>query len=103
MCMAILCIFSGEWFTKQAYDDLRKEVDWEHNQPRVEIFRSVVFDNSKNSCCGYLGKSEQDFNNFVTNKRQLELSKVNSPMPNGEIIPIYNADAFQGIDLFRIK
>jgi len=55
MCMTILCIFSGEGFTKQAYDDLRKEVDWEHNQPRVEIFRSVVFDNSKNSCCGYLG------------------------------------------------
>ena len=53
--MTFLCIFSEEVFTKQAYDDLRKKVDWEHNQPRVEIFRTVVFDNSKNSSCRYLG------------------------------------------------
>jgi hypothetical protein len=31
--MAILGIFTGDGFTKQKYEELRKEVDWEHKHP----------------------------------------------------------------------
>ena len=28
--MAVLCILSGEGFTKEQYEEIKKEVDWEH-------------------------------------------------------------------------
>jgi hypothetical protein len=31
--MPILAIFTGNNITKQMYETLRKEVDWEHNHP----------------------------------------------------------------------
>ena len=68
MCMAILCIFSGEWFTKQAYDDLRKEVDWEHNQPIREIFHAVKFEKSGDIHVTDMWKLEEYFKYIVDSK-----------------------------------
>jgi hypothetical protein len=31
--MAVLGIFTGQGFTKELYEELRKEVDWENNPP----------------------------------------------------------------------
>ena len=36
--MAILGIFTGEGFTKQIYEELRKEVEWEHDKDTGQIF-----------------------------------------------------------------
>jgi hypothetical protein len=35
--MAILAIFTGNNVTKQMYEALRKEVDWEHNHPAGSV------------------------------------------------------------------
>jgi hypothetical protein len=48
-------------------------------------------------------ESEQDFTNFITNKIKPVMDKNNAPMPKGEIIPIHNANAFQGIESYRVK
>lgn len=101
--MAVLCILSGEGFTKEMYEELRKEVDWEHNQPKGEIFHAIGFDNSGGYHIVDIWESEQDFNNFITNTIKPIMDKMNAPMPKGEIIPIYNANAFQSIDSYRIK
>ena len=47
--MAILAIFTGNGVTKQMYDQLRKEVDWEHKHPKGVIFHSAGFDDSGNN------------------------------------------------------
>ena len=101
--MAVLCILSGERFTKEMYEELRKEVDWEHNQPKGEIFHAIGFDNSGGYHVVDIWESEQDFNNFITNTIKPLMDKMNALMPKGEIIPIYNANAFQSIDSYRIK
>ncbi len=101
--MAVLCILSGEGFTKEKYEELRKEVDWEHNQPKGEIFHAIGFDNSGGYHVVDIWESEQDFNNFVTNTIKPVMDKFNAPMPKGEIIPIHNANAFQGIESYRVK
>ena len=46
--MAILAIVTGDGFTKQMYEQLRKEVDWEHKHPAGVIFHAASFDNSGN-------------------------------------------------------
>ena len=45
--MPVLCILSGNGFTKEMYEELKKEVDWEHNKPKGEIFHAIGFDNSE--------------------------------------------------------
>jgi hypothetical protein len=102
--MAVLCILAGEGFTKEMYEELKKEVDWEHNQPKGEIFQAIGFDNSGNYHVVDIWESEQDFKNFVTNTVKPVMDKIKGSMPTSEIIiPIHNANAFQGIDSFRVK
>ena len=101
--MAVLCKFVGEGFTKEMYEELRKQIDFEHNHPKGEIFHAVAFDNSGKFNVVDIWESEEDFNNFVTNKLKPVLEKINAPMPQGEIIPIYNMNAFQGIDSYKVK
>jgi hypothetical protein len=101
--MAVLCILAGEGFTKEMYEELKKEVDWEHNQPTGEVFHSIGFDNSGGYHVVDIWESEQDFNNFINNKIKPAMDKINAPMPKGEIIQLHSANAFQGIDSYRVK
>ena len=101
--MAILGIFTGEGFTKENYEELRKVVDWEHNRAAGQLFHSADFDNSGNLHVADIWDSEQNLNDFITNRIKPALDKMNVPMPKGEIIPIHNAVAFEGIDSLKVK
>src|ERR1044071_2780469 len=101
--MAVLCKFEDEGFTKEMYEELRKQIDFEHNHPKGEIFHTVGFDNSGKFHVVDIWESEEDFNNFVSSKLKPVLEKINAPMPKGQIVQIYNANAFQGIDSFKVK
>jgi hypothetical protein len=93
----------GDGFTKQIYEHLRKEVDWEHKHPQGAIFHAAGFDNSGNIRVADIWESEQDFNNFVNNRLKPALEKINASMPKGEIVSIYNVNAYQGLDTYRVK
>jgi hypothetical protein len=101
--MAILAIFTGNGFTKQMYEELRKEVDWEHNRPAGVILHSASFDNSGNIRVADIWESEQDLNNYFNNKLKPVMEKINAPLPKGEIFTVHNVNAFQGIDTYRVK
>ena len=101
--MAVLCKFEDEGFTKEMYEELGKQIDFEHNHPKGEIFHAVGFDNSGKFHVVDIWESEEDFNNFVSSKLKPVLEKINAPMPKGQIVQIYNANAFQGIDSFKVK
>ncbi len=47
--MAILAIFTGNNITKQMYETLRKEVNWERNHPAGVILHATGFDESGNN------------------------------------------------------
>lgn len=101
--MAVLGIFNGDGFTKQKYEDLRKEVGWEQNPPAGEIIHAAGLDSSGNIRVVDIWESEQDFNNFVSSRLKPAMEKINLPMPKGELIPIHNVNAFQGIEAYRVK
>jgi hypothetical protein len=46
--MAILAIFRGDNITKQKYESLRKEVDWEHKHPTGLILHVAGLSGSGN-------------------------------------------------------
>lgn len=101
--MAVLGIFNGDGFTKQKYEDLRKEVGWEQNPPAGVIIHAAGLDSSGNIRVADIWESEQDFNNFVSSRLKPAMEKINLPMPKGELIPIHNVNAFQGIESYKVK
>ena len=66
MTMAYLGIFTAEGFTKEKYEELRKEVGWEQNPPAGAIFHAAGFDSSGNIRVADIWESEQEFNNYFT-------------------------------------
>jgi hypothetical protein len=101
--MAILTIFTGDGFTKQMYEELRREVDWEHNLPTGIIFHAAGFDNLGNLRVADIWESEDDLNNYFNNKLKPAMERINAPMPKGEITPIHNVNAYRGIDIYKVK
>jgi hypothetical protein len=65
--MTILGIFKTNAVTKQMYEELRKEVDWEHQHPDREALLVAAFDDSGNLCAADIWESEEYLNNFINN------------------------------------
>jgi hypothetical protein len=102
--MAILAIYTGNGVTKQMYEDLRKEVDWEHKQPPGGIFHAAGFDDSGNNIrVADVWESEQQLNDFVSSRLKPAMEKFNVPMPGVEVFSIHNINAFPEIDKHRVK
>ena len=102
--MAILAIVTGNGFTKQMYEQLRKEVDWEHKHPTGVILHAASFDNSGNNIrVADIWESEQDFNNYFNSRLKPVMERLNIPIPKGEIFPVHNVNAYQGTETYRVK
>jgi hypothetical protein len=101
--MAILAMFSGDGFTKQVYEELRKEVDWEHKHPKGVIFHAAGLDDSGNIRIADVWESEQDLNNFINSRIKPVMERINAPMPKGEIVSIHNVNAFQGVNTYSVR
>ena len=101
--MAILAIFTGNGVTKQMYDQLRKEVDWEHKHPKGVIFHSAGFDDSGNNMyVADVWESEEQFNNFIRTRITPVMEKINAPNLKVEVHPIHNVNAFPGIEKYKV-
>ena len=101
--MAILAMFSGDGFTKQVYEELRKEVDWEHKHPKGAMFHAAGLDGSGNIRIADVWESEQDLNNFINSRIKPVMERINAPMPKGEIVSIHNVNAFQGVNNYSVR
>jgi hypothetical protein len=101
--MAILVIFTGNNVTKQMYETLRKEVDWEHNHPAGVIFHAAGFDESGNNVrVADIWESQEDLHNFVSNRLMPVMQKGGVPAPKVEIFPINDVSAYPGIDRYKV-
>ena len=102
--MAILAIFTGNNITKQMYEALRKEVDWEHNHPAGVILHAAGFDESGNNVrVADIWESEEQLNNFVSSRLMPVMQKGQVPAPKVEIFQINDVSAYSGIDKYRVK
>jgi hypothetical protein len=95
--MAILGIFKANNITKEMYETLRKEVDWEHQHPDGALFHAGAFDDSGNFCVTDIWESEEHLNKFVTSRLLPVMKKINMPMPEGEIFQINDVSAFREV------
>jgi hypothetical protein len=102
--MAILAIFSGNNITKQMYESLRKEVDWEHKHPTGVIFHTAAFDDSGNNIhVADVWESKEDLNRFVNERLMPVMQESKVPAPDVEIFQINDVAAYPGIEKYRIR
>ena len=91
--------FNTDTVTNQMYEELRKEVDWEHKHPEggaVFMQRHLV----TLACVADIWESEERLNNFI-NSRSPAMKKINMPILDGEIFQIDGVSAFPAIDKYR--
>jgi hypothetical protein len=101
--MAVLAIHTADGLTKDMYETLRKEVNWEGNPPPGVIFHAASFDNSgNNGCVADVWESEDQWNNFLNTRLKPAFQKGNVPPPKTQILQIHNINAMPGLDRYRV-
>ncbi len=101
--LPILVIFTGNNITKQMYESLRNEIDWEHNPPKGAIFHAAAFDDAGNTVhVANVWESEEDLNSFVGSRLMPYMINNKIPEPKVDMFQINDVSAFPGIDKYRV-
>lgn len=86
------------------YEAVRKEVDWEHNHPKGLVLHASGFDDSGNNIrIADIWESEEELNNFVSNKLMPVMAKGAVPQPKLEIFRINDVSTYPGIEEYRVS
>lgn len=83
-------------------EELRKELDWEHQHPDGEALHVAAFDDSGNCCVADIWESAEQLNIFINNRVRPAMKKINIPMPEGEIFQINDVSAFPAMDKYKV-
>jgi len=100
--MAILAIFTGKGVTKEMYDQLRAEVDWEHQQPKGAISHTASFDEAGEAHVADVWNSSDELNTFVNTRLMPAFQKLNFPPPDVEVYPAHNINVFSSVRPYMI-
>ena len=103
--MTILAIHTGDGMTKDIYENVRKEVNWEGNTPPAPpgvIFHAMSFDDSGKFCVAEVWESEEQWNNFFNGRLKSSMQKTNVSPPKAQILQIHKIDALPGLDRYKV-
>ena len=99
--MAILAIFTGKGITKSHYEALRREVNWVQRWPEGIIFHAAAFDTAGGIRVADVWESQAALDDFFNKRLLPEMKKLNVSPPMGEFFPLYNANAYVGVNRFK--
>lgn len=100
--MAILVIFTGPGVDKSRYEELRKEVDWEHRPPAGVVFQAAGFDKTGIRVAD-VWESQQALDDFLNKRLLPALRKLKIPAPQVDIYPAYSLNAYPAVDRFKAE
>ena len=99
--MAVLALFAGS-ITQTQYDTLRKEIDWETNQPPGGILHIAAFDDAGYLQAADIWESPEDLNTFVEHRLMPAMQRHHIEPPTVSVFPTSVVQAFKAIEKFRI-
>ncbi len=99
--MAILAIHTGK-ITKDMYEKIGKDVNWETNPPPGIIFHTGSFDDSGDICVAEIWESEDQWNNFFDTRLKPAMQQNNIPIPKTQIFQIDTINALPGFDKYKV-
>ncbi len=101
--MPVLVVHTADGFTKDMYETLRREVNWEGNPPPGVIFHAASFDISgNNACIADIWESEDQWNNFLNTRLKPVMQKGNMPPLKTLIYQTHNVNASPEIDRYKV-
>jgi hypothetical protein len=101
--MAILLFVRGDGFTKDIYENARKEVNWEGNTQPGMILHAASFDNSGNLRVADIWESEDHWNNYLNTRLMPFMQKAKIPPMKTEIFQIHNVNTLSGIESYKVR
>ena len=99
--MSILALFTGN-ITQSQYDALRKEVNWEEQQPNGGVFHCASFDDSDQIHAAEGCEAADAMNEFVEQRLAPAMQKLQIDPPDVAEYPAHNINAYQTIDKHKI-
>ena len=100
--MPILAIFKGKGFTKEMYEQARKEVDWEHKKAAGAIFHAAAFDDDGTLHVVDVWDSKESMDTFFKDRLAPAFEKLSIPFPEYEVFPAHNINTYSSIDQYKI-
>ena len=85
---SIVVLVTWEGFTKEIYEEARKQVNLEGDIPQGLVSHIVAFDKNVIRVTD-VWKSEEDFKNYVQNRLMPVIGKLVKGEPKIEIIPLH--------------
>jgi hypothetical protein len=99
--MPVLALFTGK-LTKEQYDVLRREVDWEHKQPEGGVFHAASFDDAGNVHVADVWESADELNAFAQSALMPAFARNNIAPPSVSVYPAHKVLAYASVDKYRI-
>lgn len=99
--MAVLAIFTGA-ITKSQYESLRKEVNWERDNPAGGVFHAVGFDEAGGIHVADVWESPDAMNAFVGQRLMPAFKKLGISLPDVSVFPAHNVNVYKSIDKYRV-
>ena len=99
--MAVLAIFTGN-ISKSQYEALRKEVNWEKQQPEGGVFHAASFDDSGNIHVADIWESAEAMDTFVEKRLISAMQKLQIAPPDVVVFPVHNINAYKSIEKYKI-
>jgi hypothetical protein len=99
--MAVLAIFTGT-ITKSQYESLRKEANWERDNPAGGVFHAVGFDEVGGIHVADVWESPEAMNAFVGQRLMPAFKKLGISPPDVSVFPAHNVNAYKSIDKYRV-
>ncbi|MCE8425778.1 MAG: hypothetical protein J5U17_08385 [Candidatus Methanoperedens sp.] len=84
----IVLIVKWEGFTKDMYEETRKQVDFEGDVPKGLVLHIVTF-NDKGIRVSDIWESEEDFNNYARERLMPVTGKLTETQPDMEVYPLH--------------
>lgn len=103
MKAGILVIFACRGLTKEKYEQLRKEVVWEKNQPKGGVFHAASFDETGDAHIADIWDSPESLSAFVEDRLKPAMRKFNIQTPQIEVYPVHNLNAYKSISQHILK
>ena len=98
--MPVLALFNGK-LTKEQYDILRAEVDWENKHPAGGVFHAASFDDDGNVHVADVWESADELNAFAATALMPAFAKHNIMPPTVSVFPAYKVLAYASVDKYR--
>ncbi len=92
--MAILAISTGIGITKQMYESLRPEVNWEGEPAPGGLLHVCAFDDAGDLHVADVWESVEAMNEFVHTRLAPGMQKLGIPVPSVSVFPVHNVNVY---------